>query len=94
LNFKYQKNLAIKNILILHLVAKFAKFNIGDTERKETRNPLGVKGCGEVEAIAEPPTVMNDVIDDLGGQEVNMTATAEKVWKACKNLKKSNAKAA
>ena len=46
------------------------------------------------EAIAAPPTVMNAVIDALGGQEITMPATAEKVWKACKNLKKSNSKAA
>ena len=45
-------------------------------------------------AIAAPPTVMNAVIDALGGQEITMPATAEKVWKACKNLKKSNSKAA
>ena len=45
-------------------------------------------------AIAAPPTVMNAVIDALGGQEITMPATAEKVWKACKSMKKSNAKAA
>jgi carbon-monoxide dehydrogenase large subunit len=53
-----------------------------------------VKGCGEAGAIASPPTVMNAVIDALGGQEISMPATAEKVWKACKAMKKSNAKAA
>ena len=55
---------------------------------------MGVKGCGEAGAIAAPPTVMNAVIDALGGQEITMPATAEKVWKACKALKKSNSKAA
>ena len=59
-----------------------------------THNDLGVKGCGEAGAIASPPTVMNAVIDALGGQEISMPATAEKVWKACKAMKKSNAKAA
>ncbi|SVC90894.1 uncharacterized protein METZ01_LOCUS343748, partial [marine metagenome] len=29
-----------------------------------------------------------------GGQEISMPATAEKVWKACKQMKKSDAKAA
>jgi carbon-monoxide dehydrogenase large subunit len=72
----------------------FPEFNIGYTCTHATTNPLGVKGCGEAGAIAAPPTVMNAVIDALGGQEVTMPATAEKVWKACKNLKKSNAKAA
>jgi carbon-monoxide dehydrogenase large subunit len=37
---------------------------------------------------------MNAVIDALDGQEITMPATAEKVWKVCKSMKKSNAKAA
>ena len=72
----------------------FPEFNLGFTCTHATSNPLGVKGCGEAGAIASPPTVMNAVIDALGGQEITMPATAEKVWKACKALKKSNAKAA
>ena len=72
----------------------FPEFNIGYTCTHATTNPLGVKGCGEAGAIAAPPTVMNAVIDALGGQEITMPATAEKVWKACKAMKKSNAKAA
>jgi carbon-monoxide dehydrogenase large subunit len=54
---------------------------------------MGVKGCGEAGAIAAPPVVMNAVIDAIG-TEISMPATAEKVWKACKENKKSNAKAA
>ena len=65
-----------------------------DQMQHATSNPLGVKGCGEAGAIASPPTVMNAVINALGGQEITMPATAEKVWKACKTMKKSNAKAA
>ena len=72
----------------------FPEFNLGFTCTHATSNPLGVKGCGEAGAIASPPTVMNAVIDALGGQEISMPATAEKVWKACKALKKSNSKAA
>ena len=72
----------------------FPEFNLGFTCTHATSNPLGVKGCGEAGAIASPPTVMNAVIDALGGQEISMPATAEKVWKACKSMKKSNAKAA
>ena len=72
----------------------FPEFNLGFTCTHATSNPLGVKGCGEAGAIASPPTVMNAVIDALGGQEITMPATAEKVWEACKSLKKSNFKAA
>jgi carbon-monoxide dehydrogenase large subunit len=53
-----------------------------------------VKGCGEAGAIAAPPTVMNAVINALDGQERQMPATAEKVWKACNNLKESKSEAA
>ncbi|MDB3986697.1 xanthine dehydrogenase family protein molybdopterin-binding subunit [bacterium] len=72
----------------------FPEFNLGFTCTHATSNPLGVKGCGEAGAIASPPTIMNAVIDALGGQEISMPATAEKVWKACKVLKKPNSKAA
>ncbi|MSP11189.1 MAG: xanthine dehydrogenase family protein molybdopterin-binding subunit [Pelagibacteraceae bacterium] len=72
----------------------FPEFNLGFTCTLATTNPLGVKGCGEAGAIASPPAVMNAVIDALGGQEITMPATAEKVWRACKSLKKSNYKAA
>jgi len=69
-------------------------FNLGFTCTKATTNPLGVKGCGEAGAIAAPPTVMNAVINALDGQEIQMPATSEKVWQACKNLKKTKNKAA
>ena len=72
----------------------FPEFNLGFTCTHATSNPLGVKGCGEAGAIASPPTVMNAVIDALGGYEITMPATAEKVWEVCKSLKKNNSKAA
>ncbi len=37
---------------------------------------------------------MNAIINALDGQEIQMPATAEKVWRACKNLKKTKNKAA
>jgi len=72
----------------------FPEFQLGFTCTKATTNPLGVKGCGEAGAIAAPPTVMNAVINALDGQEIQMPATAEKVWKACNNLKESKSEAA
>ncbi|WP_068311702.1 xanthine dehydrogenase family protein molybdopterin-binding subunit [Polycladidibacter hongkongensis] len=44
-------------------------------------NPLGMKGCGEAGAIGAPPAVMNAISDALGGVEVSMPATPEKVWR-------------
>ena len=72
----------------------FPEFKIDYTCTPATSNPLGAKGCGEAGSIAAPPTVMNAVISALEGQEISMPATAEKVWKACKQMKKSDAKAA
>ena len=71
----------------------FPEFNLGFTCTPATSNPLGTKGCGEAGAIAAPPTVMNAVMNAIG-TEISMPATAEKVWKACKENKKTNSKAA
>ncbi|HLN09339.1 MAG TPA: xanthine dehydrogenase family protein molybdopterin-binding subunit [Xanthobacteraceae bacterium] len=48
-------------------------------------NPLGVKGVGEGGTVAATPTVMNAIIDalaPLGVTDVEMPATAERVWRA------------
>ncbi|TCZ63180.1 xanthine dehydrogenase family protein molybdopterin-binding subunit [Roseicella aquatilis] len=48
-------------------------------------NPLGVKGVGQAGAIGAPQTVMHAVLDalrPLGVTELQMPATAEKVWRA------------
>ena len=71
----------------------FPEFKIDYTCTPATSNPLGAKGCGEAGAIASPPAVMNAVIDAIG-TEISMPATAEKVWKACKENRKSKTKAA
>ena len=44
-------------------------------------NPLGVKGCGEAGTIGAMPSVMNAIIDALGGKQVEMPATPEKLWR-------------
>jgi len=45
-------------------------------------NPLGVKGCGEVGAIAAPPAVINAITDALSTEDIDMPATPERVWQA------------
>jgi carbon-monoxide dehydrogenase large subunit len=47
-------------------------------------NPLGVKGCGEAGTIGAMPSVMNAIIDALGGKQVEMPATPEKLWRLAK----------
>jgi carbon-monoxide dehydrogenase large subunit len=46
-------------------------------------NPLGVKGCGEAGTIGGMPSIMNAIIDAIGGQQIEMPATPEKLWRAC-----------
>jgi aerobic carbon-monoxide dehydrogenase large subunit len=56
-----------------------------------THNPLGVKGCGEAGAIGSPGAVMNAVVNalmPLGIHDLQMPATAERVWQAIKGASK------
>ena len=68
----------------------FPQIAIDYTCTPATSNPLGAKGCGEAGTIAAPAAVMNAVIDAVG-TDIQMPATAEKVWKA---LKKNGSKKA
>ena len=52
-----------------------------------THNPLGVKGCGEAGAIGAPAAVINAICDAIGVKDVEMPATAERVWRAMKSRK-------
>ena len=65
-----------------------------DTNTDETTpckiNPLGAKGVGELGTVGGTPTVMNAVIDalrHLGVKQIEMPATAEKVWRAINQAK-------
>jgi carbon-monoxide dehydrogenase large subunit len=52
-----------------------------------TTNPLGVKGVGEAGTTAAIAAVMNaiaDAIPDGRGVDMQMPATPEKVWRACR----------
>ena len=49
------------------------------------RNPLGVKGVGEAGTIGSTPTLRSAVLDallPLGIRELDMPATADRVWRA------------
>ena len=50
-------------------------------------NPLGVKGAGEAGTTAAIAALMNavaDAIPDGAGAHLDMPATAEKIWRACR----------
>jgi carbon-monoxide dehydrogenase large subunit len=53
-------------------------------------NPLGAKGVGELGTVGGTPTVMNALIDalrPLGVKNIEMPATAERVWRAMNEAK-------
>jgi carbon-monoxide dehydrogenase large subunit len=53
-----------------------------------TTNPLGVKGAGEAGTTAAIAAVMNAFADAIpgSGHKIQMPATPEKVWKACREM--------
>jgi len=53
-----------------------------------TTNPLGVKGVGEAATTGAIATIMNAITDAIpgsGGAKLDMPATPERVWAACRN---------
>jgi carbon-monoxide dehydrogenase large subunit len=61
----------------------FPYTNLGRTETPSPVNPLGVKGAGEMGAIAGTATVANAVMDalaPLGVRHLDMPLTAEKIF--------------
>ncbi len=53
-----------------------------------TTNPLGVKGAGEAGTTAAIGAIMNAFADAIpgAGHKIQMPATPEKVWKACREM--------
>ena len=57
-----------------------------------TTNPLGVKGVGEAGTTGAIATVMNataDAIPGGAGARIEMPATPEQVWAACRGAAKT-----
>jgi aerobic carbon-monoxide dehydrogenase large subunit len=53
-----------------------------------TTNPLGVKGAGEAGTTAAISAIMNAFADAIpgAGHKIQMPATPEKVWRACREM--------
>jgi len=65
----------------------FCDFDLGGNSFPTTRNPLGVKGVGEAATTAAIATVMNAIADAVpggGADDLDMPATPQKVWAACR----------
>ncbi len=54
-------------------------------EHPTARNPLGAKGSGQAGAIGAPQTVMSALADAIGIPHLEMPATPERVWRACRD---------
>jgi carbon-monoxide dehydrogenase large subunit len=59
---------------------------IGDVQTPSPHNPLGAKGLGEGGAIGSLSAVANAVADALGGRHVDPPYTAEKLWRALREV--------
>ncbi|MBT4118164.1 MAG: molybdopterin-dependent oxidoreductase, partial [Rhodospirillaceae bacterium] len=63
----------------------FCTFELAANEVPTARNPLGVKGVGEAGTVGSMPSLMNainDALSHIGAPNVEMPATAEKVWRS------------
>jgi carbon-monoxide dehydrogenase large subunit len=60
-------------------------FAIGYHSVPARTNLLGAKGCGEAGCAGSLPSVMNALVDALGGKHINMPATPERVWEALRS---------
>ena len=77
--------------------ADFPQFKLDTVCTPCTHNPLGTKGCGEAGAIGSPPAVINAVLDalaPLGVKDLDMPASASRVWEAMQKGSGSAAQAA
>jgi carbon-monoxide dehydrogenase large subunit len=59
-------------------------FNVSTTVTPCKTNPLGIKGCGEAGAIGSPAAVINAIANAIGVDRLEMPATAQRVWEACR----------
>ncbi len=56
-------------------------FRLASTVTPTPTNPLGAKGIGEAGAIGSTPAVLNAISDALGGAEIQVPVTPEKIWR-------------
>jgi carbon-monoxide dehydrogenase large subunit len=92
----YDAGQLVTGSMMDYAVPKADMLPMYETDRTVTPtpvNPLGVKGAGETGTIAATPAVVNAVIDALAPLGVDhidaMPLSAERVWAAIKNAKRS-----
>jgi len=60
-------------------------FTVGYHSVPAKTNLLGAKGCGEAGCAGSLPSVMNAIVDALGGRHIDMPCTPERVWEALRS---------
>ena len=71
--------------------ANLVDFDVGNHTTECTHNPHGAKGVGEVGSIGVPPAAINAVLDaltPLGVTDIDMPATAPRIWAAIQAARK------
>ncbi len=76
-------NLATSSFMdyLIPTAATLPSFDLASTVTTTPTNPLGAKGIGEAGAIGSTPAVLNAISDALGGVEVQVPVTPEKIWR-------------
>ena len=75
--------------MFLPRAADLCELKVGEHPVPTALNPLGVKGAGEAGTTAAIGAIMNafaDAIPGGAGAKIDMPATPEKVWKACRQI--------
>jgi len=67
--------------------ADLPRLTVHFNEHPTARNPLGAKGVGQAGAIGAPQTVMSAIADAIGIRHLDMPATPERVWRACREAR-------
>ncbi len=67
---------------LIPTAASLPMFTLDGTVTPTRTNPLGAKGIGEAGAIGSTPAVLNAICDALDIDEMQVPATAEKIWRA------------
>ena len=66
--------------------AEIPPLAIAEVQTPSPLNPLGAKGTGEGGATGALPALANAVADALGGRHVDPPFTAEKLWRALREV--------
>ena len=66
---------------LIPTAASLPMFGLDNTVTTTPTNPLGAKGIGEAGAIGSTPAVLNAVSDALGGADIQIPVTPEKIWR-------------